>query len=744
MKTSPSRIKFLLLIFTIIQSTTAPFSLDLSINRLKYSVCTVYVDASAIPMYRTIDHEVFKKVIVENQQRLDLLWVIVKTTILVTTNDGKLLANTGSNYIADRVKYSTKSCNVILTDLSEITSPPFLMHRHERFYFDNWSSWLYRVAGGRNFPLNRKPTFLFALTYNHYWGIRDYTRDQALASPVLTFILEFKALGNFELISCKWVCIHCFIDKEIFHIENPFTAELTKFLLAGYPEPTFLEIFQKRPQYVTELWPAQDSRIDKVFCLFPTKELAKNICNQAVRANLLSECLQPNAIIISEMSRILNFTMIFGGAIPPGGDVYHFKGLILQVTAGKTWKLEHSHNLMDSGKGTDETIMEDKAFWRCGYCERKMKFSPHDIFKILGGSFDKYTWLAICASVLAVFIYSKLVFFGKKFNKTTEIVLEIFSMLLQQGIIHFQGYKMAVVFASFLLAFFYTDDMTGKMIAPPSTQLKETLTELLNGGLKIVKHPNDQFDLTRIQFADKLYLHLRRENFEGDIFSMKYWQNFTAEAVYSPGTISQEIVTSIFQPLGAFTKYRTMENCDVLKKQYEVGSSYIRAFAINRRQISRVLKGLYFESGVRIFWTQIINQADIRAANNNDGKKLKERVVALVVDDRVVSVILVWVGLLAFSCAIFVIEVDKLFTTIHQLWMKPHRVADSLQKYVAFLFKANSSSHLIDVDQRRFVTKEEKQYLLDQQLITIPKSKRKHYICDECLKTLRTLVEPPR
>ncbi|CAL8135096.1 unnamed protein product [Orchesella dallaii] len=653
-----SKIYILFFISSFFQASVAFKSLDLSINKLKYSVCTAYIDASPHHIHRTILVDVFYNIIEDNQKTLDLLWVIRTTAIQRFLVNTVVQANE-SNYVADRVKYSTKSCNIILTDMVQISSDPLLYIGHEIFYFYFWGSWLYGVAGDRNFPLNGKPTIVLALTYHRFWRVNPHHRDQAVTSPFSTFVLEYEKWSLFKIISCNWVCIHCSIDKKIFEVENPFNPTLTKFLLDGFPQPSFLDILQKRPVYVTELWPKLSSELTKTVCEFPLENLARNIFNNNLRDDSSDDnlCMQPNAVITTEMSRVLNFTMLYGGKINPVDYVYLFKGILLQVTAIKLFQETSLYNSMEWARGLDKMIMEDTAFWQCGYCEPNEKFSPHNIFKILGGSFDQYTWLAIGGNIILIFVFAKMAFLKQRISNTSDIFLEISSMLLQQGMIHSKGYKMAVIFTSFLLAFFYTDDVTGKMIAPPRPSLKETLTELLDGGYKINKQPFEEEEWRHVQFAEQLRLPLKGENFGGDIFSRNYWKNYTPDAVIQPETISQVMVTGIFQPQILIMKFGGRSNCHVLRKMYEVGQSYIRTFAINRNQISGVLQRLYFDSGIRLFFAQIFNQADIRAANRINVEYLEATVIALKLDDRILSLFLILIALLALSITIFFIEI---------------------------------------------------------------------------------------
>ncbi|CAL8097999.1 unnamed protein product [Orchesella dallaii] len=230
---SDSEINILLFISSFFQASMGLTSLDLSINKLAHNECTVYVDASPHPVDRTILEEAFYKVIEDNQKTLDLLWVVKRSTIQI---EGRVPANR-AKFVADRVKYSTKSCNIIITDLIHISSHPSLYTGHEMFYFFLWSSWLYGVAGARNFPLNGKPTTVLALTYHRFWQVNIHYRDTAVTSPVPTFVLEYEQWSLFKIISCNWACIHCSIDKKIFDVENPFNPTLTKFLLDGFPQP---------------------------------------------------------------------------------------------------------------------------------------------------------------------------------------------------------------------------------------------------------------------------------------------------------------------------------------------------------------------------------------------------------------------------------------------------------------------------------------------------------------------------
>ncbi|CAL8097983.1 unnamed protein product [Orchesella dallaii] len=362
-------------------------------------------------------------------------------------------------------------------------------------------------------------------------------------------------------------------------------------------------------------------------------------------------------VITTEMSRVLNFTMLYGGSIKPSDNIYHFKGMVLQVTALKHWQQNGSNHIMEWARGLDEMIMEDTTFWQCGYCEPKKKFSPHNIFKILGGSFDQYTWLAIGGNIILLFGFAKMSFLKQRISNTSDILLEISAMLLQQGMCYSQGYKIAVIFTSFLLAFFYTDDVTRKMIAPPSPSLKETLTELLDGGYKIVNHKMGDGDYAHKLYAEQLRLPLKAENFEGDIFSLSYWKNYTPDANVQPETISQVMVGGMYQSQTLILQFGGRQNCHVLRKMYEVGQSYMRTFGINRHQIYKVLQRLYFDSGIRLFYAQIFNQLDIRTANRINREQLEATVIALKLDDRILSLILLLIALLAFSCTIFFIEI---------------------------------------------------------------------------------------
>ncbi|CAL8131333.1 unnamed protein product [Orchesella dallaii] len=648
----------ILILSTLLNSTLTLKSLNLSINTLKYNVCTIYVDTSTLPLQRSVDIEVLLNIAQENQGTLDLLWIFIKTALpkVALTKDGNLTVDE-SKHVAEQGKHSERSCNIILTDLSPIVSLTSFRVDHELAYFYIWRSILFGIAGGRNFPLNGKPTILFALTYYRFWGINSNYRDAALTSPVLFFIIEVARNPRIPMISCKWVCIHCGIDKELFHVQNPFKSLLSKFLLEAYPQPTHLERFQKRPHFATELWPAKGSEFDKIFCRYPTIEIARNILQFAEQGIVLNLCMQPNAVIIYEMSKILNFTMIYGGIIPPGGDVYHFKGLLVQVTAIQNYKFGQGRSAMEWGQGLDENIMEDTAFWQYSYCEPKQKFSSHDIFRILGGSFDTYTWLGISGSVILLYTFSKLTYLNNGYNSAAEIFVETISILFQQGTVHFQGYKMAFLLVSFLLAFFYTDDMAGKMISPAKPHRQSTISELLNNGYKIVKHRMDKKDRTWQQFADQLQWLLKSEKFKGNILLSDYWRNYTDDAVTTANTISQDTISSIFKPKSVLMEVANKPNCHYLRKKYIVGPSYIRTFAINRLQISNILNRLYFDSGVRMFWANLINLSDIRKMSKIKGGLLEAKVAAMNVDDRVKSLMLLLIGLLSVSLIVFLVEV---------------------------------------------------------------------------------------
>lgn len=572
-----------------------------------------------------------------------------------------------------RYQNSIGSCNIFVTDLAQVYSGPDWNGKQDgHFYFRTWLYWMKRVTAGLTVSFSTGSSILLVLTNKKKWQLPSLVWDTVYTSPILTFVISLDKKTK-QLTWIKWACVNCQPEQLMFLNESPFDKKTALTFLSFYDRNTrnngkFHLIVAGTPSLSTIC----RSHVS-------TRQVIRGLTKLAVP--LL--CRLPTLFIMEELATSFNDSHIithgdrYKPATPNEIPKFYKGNIVLTTTnTGKDpmdWLYDY----------VGENVMEDIVSLILYYCDPEEQFRLENSLNLMGKPFQVNVWIVVAMTFIAMFIHFKMKSARQsEHHQRSERIdmnnhlFDILSMVLQQGT-NKEKHAINILFVtiSFVLAFHYEFDITSKLIVPPQAFVRGLLSQLLNDGYKMVLNMNVENEKVP-GYVDKLrgfwgrFVNdqLIREGFTGDVIgSMKYWKAFTPKRFQGPekavkggDAVAFTSAHSEYGKDGGTAIALNRKKCHFLSKRYGHQMMYLVITSIMRREYSRRLYRLFYDSGIRKFYTRLYtlstkrqNQRQMAAAEH---KKDERGFAAMKLDLRMFALLTVSASVIALALISFGVE----------------------------------------------------------------------------------------
>lgn len=672
----------LLRILPEITGQNSPTLEEIKINQEKHSLCTLYIVRSHIA--NSIKLETFnswlEQTFVSNQHVLFARVITDSFNPVLNKQFQSIARSKDSNYTTYRHFNLIHSCNLIITDLTQIVSGINHGQRYEKLLFLAWGLWLKKASVWGLLPISTGQTQLLALTQNQKWMLPLAYWDTIYTSPVLMFVLTLTTVSSTpKVTSIKWACYNCEPDKKIFLKEHPYTNEIASQFLTAFDVNIDLNFPQNF--FLASIIINSAIADKKVTCRrrVSLKEMLSKYDPNLHKELFHTICTDIRWFLADELSTYFNFTTIHGDMLLRTRPPFRYKAnIVYMFTRGDYREFKfRDHGIL---------IFEDKSHNMPGYCDLVGSFELISSFELLANPLHHLVWICLGLSCVAIFLYAhvrrQLTTPGDVATKPFEIAFDIVSIVLQQGTKYFMS-PLSVLFLtiSFIIAFYYEFDMTSKLVVPPKLYVRETLTELLGEGFQIaIDVSGDYNNPVFIKRFKEVMIHsfnfeLIKEGFNGDIRAPEHWYLYngtTNSHEDEDGFLLLIRKPKIIQTLSEFTLLPTSDvqgvgekgqNCHVVPRWYGEITAFFGVYSVNRREYAMILNKLLYESGVRYFWISVVREFRRRKREENSIAS-EELLMVVKLDERFYALLIISGVMMTFGCVSFLLEqkfVSRLF-----------------------------------------------------------------------------------
>lgn len=718
-------------------------SLKLEINWKLYDTCHIIV-ARAIPpknIRRNIDYiesKILSSLITSNQHER-FTWQIKDVTRKLAgmfhfVDDGgiQLLSDSYSTEKFANRKVET-TCSIILTSAAQISTHRLSTkhYNQDQDYIVMWGFWLSYIRNFRKSSLflPSKTTVVLALAIKEdiLWHLASNKHEAMLMAPYLNFLLSHHLTGAGPTIeNVFWACNFCNTEFTLFHQMQLFAGLLNQTIFYSFLNNPLSKmhntIFRGHPLFSKSL-------LNTVIHTEAARELGmkpRMPCHYNQNSQLTKlfwgklepqqapECRKPSAVVTEVFSRQINFTNLYGSVIDNFFETVYFSAVLILFEVNRD-QVDMFHPEVDS------MILWDSNFIKAAYCEDRIsgpfvqKGKKNSIFLVIGSPFDLYTWICI-----SVFIFALLFYFRKETrptkahtNKWSDCIIEILQLLLQRSFRKLETVRVLCLVCCFFLEFFYLTATTEEIISPLKPYLCGTVTELLTNGFKFyqdainpnVQDPEFHLNYSRSLLSNQLSAALRQEGFSVNLLAEKnsfFWpalnplsypNNITDEIDYRTKhwkTIETYLVSSINNYRGSslcVTSHRCARlgiKCHYVSKLYGGNFQVFHLYSKIRNQLEQVLGLILYESGIRMYWSNMHRNWDDNLQNTKAMDVIEEKMVATIRVDDALTLAIFKLWFLMLVCASLVYFATERQDIIKRILLLLKTLLTILKVYVAY------------------------------------------------------------
>lgn len=429
---------------------------------------------------------------------------------------------------------------------------------------------------------------------------------------------------------------------------------------------------------------------------FDTKSLLRSVCadnvisilqrisrNKRQRDYEKDLCGRATAFSWAIAANHLNITLLIGQRLEDEEDYHnwypvYFNGIAMHL--GGAGHVSKDYLSLESGT----FLLSDKRFMLFLYCHDKMNYkNVWNVVRTFIRYFDWKLWTGTFAVSLIIFIYF-IVEQGVGAKLASMIVFEIAAILLQQHAFPISRFRIMFVICAVILSASYASLMKRDIIVPDKERLPSSLVELLQSNYKLVERVGthvkqkrfanvSEYQVDTADFVYNLHMPLKTEKFSRRLLDERNWVSLTDPQTLTkpPNTIHainwvtrqdrlrkkvihlRRIVKVYKELYKYFSKLIADQfsdeaedidapeesdaaNCYVIPKEYEMlkGSEFVWIQSVIRNQLGRVISRIYFDSGIRNFRGNML-QEKFKKQEANLTEIYKQRIMKILnINDR--------------------------------------------------------------------------------------------------------------